>query len=591
MKESLRKNIRSAFIRIRKADRLLRGSRIIYRIYVLNLLIAAAATGMFGVYIYFDSFTKAKEQLFDNARKNLREVVRDMEAVTRRIETQSASLSMNESFRESVEGVRKAPGEIYEDYLKLDKLCAELENVDALYDISIVFTKYRRMMNDRNRTYLDDMGVAEKAQGRERFWLGSVEGIPGRFLHGIKTQTAGDGDVFLLFGIRERVYQGWLDRLRLYGEEKAFLGMQDHSFEKNDGDTIRSGIMTHILNSGSKAEDFIFQDGKEKYFVLYGQAGNSQIYAVSAFPVSILEKRAEDSVKGMFFILIPIFLMVLLASYVASVYLTSRLRHLVYEMNQMYASDEMQTMRKKKDDIDRLEEAFHELQGRMNQALEETREAEKKQRFAELSLLQGQINPHFLYNTLDSINWLAIKMNVPQISFIVENMSDYFRMGLNSGEQLTTLRQEICHITSYFNIQRFRFENKIRLCIDVPEELMETPMIVLSLQPVVENAILHGILADEQREGKIIVSAEAVQNCVAVYVFDDGIGMSEEENARLNRRIKKGEANEGGRHSFGLYNVNQRMQYYFGEEYGLDIISRKGEGTTCVLMVPLKVRC
>lgn len=541
---------------------------------------------MFGAYIYFDSFTKAKEQLLENARKNLWEVVSDMEVVMKRIETQSASLSMNEAFRESICGSGNAPGEIYEDYLRLDRMCKELENVDELYDISIVFTRYRRMMNNRDRMYLDDMGIAEKAQGRDRFWLGAVEGISGRLLHGVRMQDLGGGDIFLIFGVRERVYQRWLGKLRFYGEENAFLATEDMSFFDGGQDVLKAEIMTQIINSGTKTGEFTFQEGKESYFVLYGQAGGGPFYAASAFPASIMEQQAEDSVKGMFFILIPIFLLVLLASYAASVYLTSRLRRLVYEMNQMFPSDETQKMRKKKDDIDTLEEAFHELQGRMDRALLETKEAEKKQRFAELSLLQGQIDPHFLYNTLDSINWLAIKMNVPQISFIVKNMSDYFRTGLNSGEQRTTLRQEICHITSYVNIQRFRFADRIHLYINVPEELMETPLIALSLQPAVENAILHGVLAQEQREGKIIVSAEAAQDCVAIYVTDDGIGMSEEETARLNRRIKKGEENESGRRGFGLYNVNQRMQYYFGEEYGLDIISREGEGTTCVFMVP-----
>lgn len=567
----------------------MRGSRIIYKIYVLNLLITAAATGMFGAYIYSDSFSKAKERLFDDARKNLHEVVSDMESVMRRIETQSASLSMNEIFRESIDGARKDSGEIYEDYLKLDKLCAELENVDNLYDISVVFMRYRRMMNNRARTYFDDMGVAEMAHGRERFWTGDINGISGSFIHGVHVQAVEENDAYLLFGVRERVCQGWLTKLRLYGGENTFLIIEDQSFCDGKEDGIRSEIMSHILESGAETGDFMFRDGTEKYFVLYGQAESGLLYAVSAFQVSIIEQQAEDSVKGMFFILIPIFLLVLLASYVASVYLTSRLRRLAYEMNQMYASKEAQKIKSKRDDIDMLEEAFHELQGRMDSALREVKEAEKKQRIAELSLLQGQINPHFLYNTLDSINWLAVKMNVPQISFIVKNMSDYFRIGLNSGEQLTTLRQEIWHITSYFNIQRFRFEDRIHLYIDVPEELMEAPMILLSLQPLVENALLHGILTDERREGKITVSAEKGMGCVAVYVSDDGIGMSEEESAELNRRIKKGEENGEGRRSFGLYNVNQRMQYYFGEEYGLDIISREGEGTTCVLMVPMEL--
>ena len=136
--------------------------------------------------------------------------------------------------------------------------------------------------------------------------------------------------------------------------------------------------------------------------------------------------------------------------------------------------------------------------------------------------------------------------------------------------------------------RKFRFDDRIQLYVDVPEEMLELPMIVLTLQPIVENAILHGILAEEGRKGKIFVSGEYQDGQALLYVEDDGIGMSEEEAERLNRRVKKGKGEESGTGGFGLYNVNARLRYYFGEEYGLDIISSPGEGTTCILSFPGK---
>ena len=146
---------------------------------------------------------------------------------------------------------------------------------------------------------------------------------------------------------------------------------------------------------------------------------------------------------------------------------------------------------------------------------------------------------------------------------------------------MTTLRQELCHIISYFNIQKFRYEGRIHLYLNIPEEMMKTQMIVLTLQPLVENAILHGILVDEKRNGEITVSGEMVDDNMVIYVADNGVGMSERQVDELNRKVKKGGGNE--QHGFGLYNVNQRIRYYYGEEYGLDVISRLGEGTTCIL--------
>lgn len=580
---------------IRKICSFLRGSRLIFQIYTLNLLITAAATGMFAIYIYYNTFSSTKRQLFETSRRNLQQVVDGMEAVFKRIETQSASLSMNEIFRKGCSGFdTKTPNMIYEDYLKLDKLCAELENVDNLYDISIIFEKRHKMMNNRNRFYYDDMGLFDVIT-EDSFWLWGYGGISGNPLYGIRMQTEDHENVLLLFGIRERVYQEWLAGLRFYGEGKEFIGRMDLSLLDNgiwnaEDHIWEKEIMDRLDGIRAGQGDFFLTHESEKYFVLYGFVPKNPFFVASAFPASAIERDAENSVQGMFFILIPILLLVFLASYIASVHLTGHLRRLSWEMNQIYPAENQQIMKKKGwDEIELLESSFHQMQKRMNRAMEEVREAEKKQRIAELSLLQGQINPHFLYNTLDSINWLAIEMNAPKISFIVKNMSDYFRMGLNSGEQISTLRQEICHILSYFNIQKFRFEDKIHLYIDVPKELMETPMIVLSLQPIVENAILHGILEEEGRNGAISVSAEAVEENVFIYIADDGVGMDEEAVSILNRRVKGADNTETGSGGFGLYNVNQRVRYFFGDEYGLDIVSKRGEGTTCILTVPARM--
>ncbi|MDE6167519.1 MAG: hypothetical protein K2G28_03575, partial [Acetatifactor sp.] len=195
---------------IRKICSFLRGSRFIFQIYTLNLLITAAAIGMFGMYIYYNTFSSTKRQLFEISRRNLQQVVDDMEGVFKRIETQSASLSMNEIFRKACSGFdEKTSNMIYEDYLKLDKLCTELENVDDLYDISIIFEKRHRMMNNRTRFFYDDMGLFDMA-AQDSFWLWGQNGISGNLVYGIRVQTEDHENVLLLFGIRERVYQEWL---------------------------------------------------------------------------------------------------------------------------------------------------------------------------------------------------------------------------------------------------------------------------------------------------------------------------------------------------------------------------------------------
>ena len=380
-------------------------------------------------------------------------------------------------------------------------------------------------------------------------------------------------------GMTNIPYKSDLEYLKNYGGESSFLGMREVFGQRHGG--LEAEIMDHIVKGNGSSGEFDIKYEGAQHFVLYKRIDGSPFYTVFVFPKETIEKLAEDSVRGMFFILIPIFVLVVAASYLASVHITRHLRRLTLEMNRMYSGEENGKVSKWKDEIDILEEAFHELQGRIQKVMIEIEEAKRKQMAAELGLLQAQINPHFLYNTLDSINWLAIKMNAPQISFIVKNMSDYFRVGLNAGQQVTTLKQELCHIISYFNIQKFRYEGRIHLYVDFPEEMMETKMIVLTLQPLVENAIIHGILVDEKRNGDIMVNGETVDENMIIYVSDNGVGMSEEQVDELNRKIKKGSGDE--QNGYGLFNVNQRIRYYYGEEYGLDIISRQGEGTTCIL--------
>lgn len=586
MKEFLRKNIRKNNGENENRIFLLCNSPFIRRIYLMNLLLVAASTGLFGIYIYINTFTQAREQFLENSRKTMQEVVADIESTVRRMETRAAGMLLDESFQESVGGLeRKSPAEIFDSFQTLNDMCADVENMDGTYQVFLVFTKHHSMMNNGDRLYYDDMGIAKAAAEQSRFWVKSDKRIKGEYIYGVSTNAAADEKVFLLFALQDKVQMSWIEQLTFSASGGAFLGRA----EEREEDSLEAKAMKKVAKRGVRNGDFLLQTGGDNFFILFEQVEGTPFYMVCYLPALEIKQEAMNSVRGMFFILIPIFALVITVSYVVSVRVTRHLRQLVFQMNQMYPEEGQRIDERKRDEIELLQEAFLKMQQRVDSAVREAGLAEKRQRVAEQSLLQAQINPHFLYNTLDSIHWLAVKMNVPQISFIVRNMSDYFRMGLNAGKQITTLRKEIAHTSSYFNIQKFRFDDRIHFYVDVPEELLELPMIVLTLQPVVENAILHGILSEEGRKGKIVVSGEYMDEQALIYVEDDGVGMKEEVVEQLNHRIKKGDGgeNSGG---FGLYNVNARIRHYFGEEYGLDIISSPGEGTTCILSFPAKGR-
>ena len=217
--------------------------------------------------------------------------------------------------------------------------------------------------------------------------------------------------------------------------------------------------------------------------------------------------------------------------------------------------------------------------------MEDIRVEELNLRAAELRVLQEQINPHFLYNTLDNIIWLAESKDTEQVVKMVSALSSFFRTTLSKGREFISVREEGEHIRSYLEIQQFRYRDILEYDVSIPEELWEYQVIKLTLQPLVENALYHGI-KKKRGKGHISVSAERYKDVLIFKVKDDGMGM---EEARLEqvRGILDGsvveEQQSGG---FGLFNVNQRIQLHYGAEYGLKVQSTYGEGTEVWVRIP-----
>lgn len=198
---------------------------------------------------------------------------------------------------------------------------------------------------------------------------------------------------------------------------------------------------------------------------------------------------------------------------------------------------------------------------------------------AELKALQSQINPHFLYNTLDSVNWMALKHNVPDISTMVTSLSDFFRYNLSKGKNIITLADEIKQVESYLAIQQIRFREKLDYSIDIPIELQSYLIVKLTLQPIVENAIIHGI---EKRRGKgaILLYSEVSENFLYICIEDNGIGANIEE---LNSLL----INHNSNKSFGAKNVNDRIKQTFGADYGIEFHNAKSNGVLTKIKIPM----
>lgn len=232
-----------------------------------------------------------------------------------------------------------------------------------------------------------------------------------------------------------------------------------------------------------------------------------------------------------------------------------------------------------------LGSSFNQMVEEIGKLVEDIRVEQLNLRATELKLLQAQINPHFLYNTLDTIVWLAEAGKKEEVVWMVSSLSNFFRTTLSKGRDYISVEEEESHIRSYLEIQQFRYRDILEYEIQIPEELYGFQILKLTLQPLVENALYHGI-KNKRGLGHIRVTGRAEGECLVFRVWDDGMGMSP-ERLELVRRMIRGEVQSKDQSSgFGLFNVWQRLQLNYGAEYGLEIDSRYGEWTETKVVIP-----
>ncbi len=222
---------------------------------------------------------------------------------------------------------------------------------------------------------------------------------------------------------------------------------------------------------------------------------------------------------------------------------------------------------------------FSEMILRIDNLIETVYNSEIKKKEAQLKSLESQINPHFLYNTLDSIRWRAIINKDVEVAQQIEVLSNIFRHVLNKGSEITTVKNEVDHIKNYIYIQKFRFGDKIKYEINCNEELLECKTLKLIIQPLVENAIIHG-QETKITSGIVKINIYKVDGDIVFEVSDDGIGADEDE---INKLIEE----EATTKSFALSTTSKRLKVKFGDKYGLEFKSKIGVGTVVKARVPL----
>ncbi|MDF2612739.1 MAG: signal transduction protein [Clostridia bacterium] len=234
---------------------------------------------------------------------------------------------------------------------------------------------------------------------------------------------------------------------------------------------------------------------------------------------------------------------------------------------------------KVKDEIGQLGNSFNYMSQRITELLDKVEKEEKKKREYELSLIQQQVKPHFLYNTLDIIIKLSEMGKSKEAQRAAKKLADYYRRSLSDRKEIIDIKEEIKIVTDYLELQKIRYSNLFEYEISVPEEILCQPILKLTLQPLVENAIYHGLKYKDQL-GKILITGKVNDEHIEIIVEDNGIGIKEEELDRI-LDLKVNPQNH-----FGIYSVDHRMKLFFGDQYGLEFKSIYGEGTEIKILLP-----
>ena len=343
---------------------------------------------------------------------------------------------------------------------------------------------------------------------------------------------------------------------------------------------IYSGMKQELISQvmDAREESFVTEDGR-LYTISRSERTGWIVVGVSM--VSELMHRADAARKIYLLIALVLFMAALALAYLLSDEITKPIKALEKSMKAVEKGNFAHAALavREENEIGHLSRNFNMMTEEIQNLMEQRDREQQIKRKSELKALQSQINPHFLYNTLDSIAWMCEEDRTKEAVEMVNALARLFRISISKGHELITLEREVEHAKSYLKIQNYRYKNQFTYAFDVEEGCLSYLCNKITLQPIIENAIYHGIdrMVDE---GFIEVRIREEETAVRITVTDNGVGMTREQCQEILHREAK------DRTGIGIKNVHDRIRIYFGEEYGLHITSEPDEGTCVEIRIP-----
>jgi two-component system, sensor histidine kinase YesM len=344
--------------------------------------------------------------------------------------------------------------------------------------------------------------------------------------------------------------------------------------------SLKNEMIDQVMSSATSS--FTVSEGSNSRMYTINPSNNTGWKIVGVTYVDELVSNKKEIQTYIFLWGIGLTLVAFILSFILSLRISNPIKRLEASMKKVEKGNfDIQVNIESSNEIGQLSKRFNRMTTEIKELMAQNVKEQELKRKSELKALQAQINPHFLYNTLDSIIWMAEGKKSEEVVLMVAALARLFRISISKGQEMISIANEIEHIKSYLTIQKMRYKDKLDFEINVDEQIMANKVLKIILQPLVENSIYHGI-KNNAGIGIVKITGKFIDDRILLQVIDNGIGMTAET---IRQMLKKSEKSEGGS-GIGVSNVNQRIQLYFGEQYGIAFESELGQGTIANIWLP-----
>lgn len=566
-------------------------SNFLRKISIKNRLIVSISVGIIlcssilGGILYLKATTALKNSAIDYSETMLSIITKDIYRNKKKIENYSSEMAMNEEILNTLINYKFLSYKEKENfYLYINNyLLSNLSILSNIAEIEIISKDYDIVYMQGFKYFnIKDIKKYSKQAKEGISWFYTV--LNGEKYICLVTPVKGEDSLagYIFMAIKDEFFSSSFSLFNLDEGEEMFLLDDKHNLIISDNPLIDEKFVSENIEFNSslrnKRGDVIINSvilEEKKYVAIYKKLKGFSWYVVSMIPYDFINSDIHSLRKEMILIGVIFILIILIFSYFLYSSIKVPLYNLLDKMKRVSKGDlKVLVNDEYKDEIGIISNNFDSMLIRINELIERTKFQEVEKRDLEIRMLQAQINPHFLFNTLNSLKWTALMNQDYTVSEGLSSLAELLRNTIIDKNELITIKKEIENIKNYVVIQKIRYGNSFEVKYEIEECLLENKIIKFILQPIVENSIIHGI--DENKDNQWInIKITSEKDNILIIIEDNGKGFNSEKNIKNNKLS-----------GIGWNNVDERIKLTFGLEYGALIESEINRGTIVKIVIP-----